>query len=220
MAKKSNVLDACVYLEKEKVWFTPRGRMSFVALSRRFVSANAKPDKDGKTLGKYAVELSFSPEVDLSLINEAANAKALEKGFTVDFLAGKNKVKVEGKMVSLKNPFLPADEKLADVTSKGVNVELEGWRMIRTSSKQRQPQVRNAANELLDADDVETEAYPGRWARIMVRPYWYTVDGNSGVAFGLEGAQILRHDDKIGSGGAVNSEAFGAVDDEDEDDDV
>lgn len=215
MAKLSNT-KVCHYLENDNVWVTPRGRSIFVFLHKPV------PKKGGLPGDKYAASLMFDPALDLGLLDKAACDALKDKfGITVKtLLDGDAKIKDPVKKTTkvFKSPFLPADEKLADVTSAGEPVDLEGWKQIRTHSK-RQPKVRNDAGVELDLDGIETEAYSGRWMRIMVRPFCYEVDGNQGVSFGLESVQLLRNDDAIGGGGApVSGDAFGAAEDEDEDD--
>lgn len=207
------------YVEEDDVVITPRGRMSFVALSKKFKSKTSKKADDD---GKFAVELNIPPGMNLKALYKMANEAAKDEfGVEVDFGSGKPiKVKVDGKQTTLKSPFLKSDEKLADVTSRGEPVDLEGYTMLRTSAYTRRPKVRDQAGEELDTDDIDTEAYSGRWARIMVRAKGYRND-QFGVTFYLEGVQLLKHDDKIGGGpGAVSGEAFGAVDDEDDEDEV
>lgn len=206
------------YVEEDDVVITPRGRMSFVALAKKFKSKTSK-NKDDE--GKFAVELNIPPGMDIVALVKMANEAAKDEfGVTIDFGSNKPiKVKIDGKPTTLKSPFLKSDEKLADVTSRGEPVDLEGWTMLRTTAYTRRPKVRDQSGEEVDTDDLDTEAYSGRWARIMVRAKGYRND-QYGVTFYLEGVQLLKHDDKIGGGaGAVSGEAFGAVDDEDEDDD-
>lgn len=204
------------YDEAEDVYITPKGRGNFVFLHTKFAKKGSGNEP------KFIVSAIFSPETDLTLLDKTAVKIAKENGFTVKtFLNGPVTVTIEDKgkkkKVELNSPFVNADDKLADVTSKGEEVDLEGWKMLRCSSK-RKVNVRDKSGDLIDEDDIETEAYSGRWMRLMARPYWYDVDGNKGVSFGLEGAQLLGHDDPIGGGSApVSGSGFGAVDDEDDD---
>jgi hypothetical protein len=198
------------YLEDENIYITPKGRSSFVALVRKFKGKKTKKDDDGK----YAVEISFPTTVDHKLGKKAANEALQEKfGNKVDFW-------VPGKSKGYNNPFLKAEEKLAEITSKGDPVDLDGWLMLRTSGYQRRPVVRDSRGNEIDLDDLDVEAYSGRWMRLMLRPKGYENEGK-GVTFYLEGVQLLSHDDKIGGGAqATTGEGFGAVDDDNDEDDV
>lgn len=120
----------------------------------------------------------------------------------------------------LNFPFLDADINLADITSKGEPVDLEGWKLIRPNAYSKRPVVRNSAGEVLDLDDIQTEAYSGRWGRLMLQPKAYNRDDNKGVKFYVDAVQLLGNDDSISKGGGSKGEAFSAVDDEDEDEDA
>ncbi|RRC17286.1 DUF2815 family protein, partial [Escherichia coli] len=84
----------------------------------------------------------------------------------------------------------------------------------------KRPVVRNRAGEVLDLDDIQTEAYSGRWGRLMLQPKAYNRDDNKGVKFYVDAVQLLGNDDSISKGGGSKGEAFSAVDDEDEDEDA
>lgn len=195
------------YVEAEDVWVTPRGRSNFVALARKFKNKKSTRKDDE---GQYAVSLILPPTVDMKPINKAVNDIAKSNGGSgVDLF-------VPGKSKGIKSPISKADEKLADVTSKGEAVDLEGWKMLRANAFSRRPAVRLADGTMVDEDDLAVEAYSGRWMRLMVRPAWYDNE-SKGVKFWLEGVQLLRHDDAIGGAGTGSTgEAFGAVDDEED----
>ena len=195
------------YVEAEDIYITPRGRINFVALAKRFKSRQSAKDSEGQ----FVLSLCFPPNADLKPLKQAANAVAKEKFGADLFTAGKSK--------GVKNPFLkPADKDVVfpDPENGDEPMDLTNWSMLRTNSSKRRPIVRNAQGETIDVEDLETEAYSGRWARAMVRPASYDVEGK-GVKFYLEGVQLLKHDKPIGSAGGTTGEAFGAVDDEDGD---
>ena len=201
----TDVLMKCHYDENEKVWITPKGRSNFVALVRKFKSKKSTRKDDE---GQFAISLIFPPGADLSGLKNACNEVAREKWAGVDlFSPGKNKGK--------KSPMLRADEKLADITSKDQPVDLDGWTMLRANAFQKRPVVRNSKGEVIELDDLDIEAYSGRWMRIMVRPAAYSNESD-GVKLWLEGVQLLTHDDRIGGFAVTTGEAFGAVDDEDD----
>jgi len=202
------------YIEDEDTYILPKGRMNFVALARKFKNKKSTRKDDE---GQFVVSVIIPPTSDLKLVKAAAKKLGGEKfknkkGQAIDILD----VATRG---TVKSPFLQADEKLEGVTTNdGDEVDLEGWTMVRANTYTRRPIVRNAKGEVIDVDDLEVEAYSGRWARLMVKLKDYDQEGNKGVKFYIEGVQLLGHDDKIGSGGGGSTgEAFGAVDDEDED---
>jgi hypothetical protein len=153
----------------------------------------------------------FPATTKLDNIYKALNEIAAEKFPGAD-LQNPGKSKVKG----LKSPILRADEKVADVTSKGEAVDLDGWTMVRANAFRSRPVVRNARGEVVEEDDLDVEAYSGRWMRFMVRPSAYDQDGGRGVKFYLEGVQLLGNDDPIGGFKRTDGAAFGAVDDEDD----
>lgn len=87
----------------------------------------------------------------------------------------------------------------------------------RKSGKRRQaPGVVDSRGVAIPEDREPSETYNGRWARLSVQDYWYPAnDGKPGVAFGLENAQLLWHDDPLAGGKAAASSDFEAVDDGD-----
>jgi hypothetical protein len=185
-----------------------------VALAKKFRAKDAKPDDDGA----FCSTIIFPPTIDFTPIKKAVITLAKDE----KFLDKKNKpIDVSDLDTWLKskinNPFLDADQNLADITSKGEPVDLEGWTMIRPNSY-RKPIVRDNRGEQLDSDDIETEAYSGRWARLMLQPKAYNRPDNKGVKFYVDSVQLLANDDNISRGGGSKGEAFGAIDDEDEDD--
>lgn len=64
-----------------------------------------------------------------------------------------------------------------------------------------------------------SEAYPGIKARAKVRPYYYDVDGNKGVALGLGNIILMRNDERL-DGAVAASADFGDIDDDELFDDV
>lgn len=207
----TNDLSKTHYVEKDNVYITPQGRGNFVFLHDKFVKKGGKKED-----GAFIVSMILPPDANLKALDKACVDLAKENGLTVEtFLKGEPVATKDKKKIKLKTPFLAADEKVAEVTSKGEEVDLEGWKMIRSSSK-RKPTVRDRKGAEIDTDDLETEAYSGRWMRTMVRPYFYDKDGNTGISLGLEGAQLLKHDDQLGGAKKADGDAFGAVEDDEE----
>lgn len=202
------------YLEDEDRWMTPKGRLVFVALAKKFRAKDAKPDDDGS----FCSSIIFAP----TIIHLPIEKKIKEMAKDEKFVNKKNKIidvsDVDNWAPNKLNwPFLDADTNLADITSKGEAVDLDGWKLLRPNSY-RKPVVRNSAGEILDAEDIETEAYSGRWARLIVQPKAYNRPDNKGVKFYVDAVQLLGNDDNISKGGGSKGEAFSAVDDEDDED--
>lgn len=208
------------YIESEDRWMSPKGRLVFVALNKKFIGKNAKPDDEGQ----YAASIIFAPTLKHTPIEKVL----LDLAVAEKFKNKKGKVLGESDLSDfdswsdhkLNFPFLDADANLADITSKGEPVDLEGWKLIRPNAYSKRPVVRNSANEVLDLDDIAQEAYSGRWARLMVQPKAYNRPDNKGVKFYVDAVQLLGNDDAIGGGGGSKGEAFSAVDDEDDSDDA
>lgn len=145
----------------------------------------AKADKKGKL--KFGTSFLLPPTADLSILRKAAEDCAKEKWG--DKLPAK-----------LKSPFLKAEE----YEYEGYE---EGWILIRPSSIQK-PGIVDASGKNVDDD---SDVYPGRWAALSLRPFTYDVDGNRGVAFGLQNVQLLDHDTNI-AGRTRAEDEFEAVD--------
>lgn len=167
---------------------TPAGRMSYPYL----LTPNPKAKtKDGKL--KYTVSLLLPPDTDLSVAKKAAQDAAVEK-----FGA---KVNDEHFRKSLRLPFLDAFEK-----TKG-DEQFKGWVMLRLASVNK-PQIIDASN----AEVIEPhEVYAGRWARFTVRAFAYDTDGNRGVSFGLQNAQLLDHGEPLAANFARATDEFDPV---------
>jgi len=200
-------LTSWTYIEAEDLWMTPKGRLTFVALARKFKSKKSTRVDDE---GSYNATLILPPGVKDTNIRKAIDEIAKQKFPGSDiFNPGKSKVK------GLKCPIRKADELVADLTSKGEPVDLEGWTMILPNAYRSRPVVRNSKGEVLDEDDLAVEAYSGRWARLLVRPAAFDNE-SKGVKFWLEGVQLLGNDDAYGAFKRTSGDAFTPVEDEDE----
>ena len=201
------------YIEDEDRWMTPKVRLTFVALAKKFKQKDAKEGDDGS----YCATFIDRPTTDKSAIEKAIKKLSLEtfkdkKGQPINVLD-------KDKRGKIRTPFLDAEEELADITSKGEAVDLEGWNMVRPNAYSRRPVVRNAQGEELDLDDIGTEAYSGRWARLILQIKAYDRPDNKGIKFYVDSVQLLTNDDNIGGGGGSKGEAFEAVEDDEDDSD-
>lgn len=203
------------YIESEDRWMSPKGRLTFVALAKKYKNKDAKEGDEGQ----YCSSIIFPP----TIVHKPIEAKLIEIAKEQKF---KNK---KDKLIDVSDPdtwagnklnwpFLDADANLADITSKGEAVDLEGWKLLRPNAYSKRPVVRNAAGEVLDLDDIVQEVYSGRWARLMLQPKGYNRPDNKGVKFYVDAVQVLGNDDSIGGGGGSKGEAFAPVEDEDDED--
>ena len=116
------------------------------------------------------------------------------------------KEKFGDKKVKDWNPLKDGDEKEYD--------NYHGMTFANAKSKMK-PGIVNRKNE--DIIDPE-EFYAGCWARATITAYSYDVNGNRGVAFGLQNLQFLG-DDKSFSGKKNAKDDFEMIDDDFNDDD-
>jgi len=159
----------------------PAGRLSYPALFK----ARAMPGMPEDS-AKFSTSLILPPDVDLSLAIKMVEQVATEKW-------GNNIGKV-------KRPFLKHGEKTEDAELAAAFPIL-----IRCGSATKPALVFGNG----DPCTTEEEVYPGRWARISVRPYaWEHKASGRGVSFGLGNVQILDHDDRIGGGRAKPEDEF------------
>lgn len=204
-------LNKWTYIEDEDRWMSPKVRLTFVAVAKKFKAKDAKPDDDGS----YCATFIDRPSTDKTAVKKAITKLSKEtfkdkKGNPIDVLDPDKRGKI-------RTPFLDAEQELSDITSKGEPVDLEGWNMVRPNAYSRRPVVKNSQGEVLDLDDIQTEVYSGRWARLILQMKEYNRPDNKGIKFYVDCIQLLSNDDNIGGGGGSKGEAFEAVDDEDED---
>lgn len=193
----------------ELVYMSPGGRAVFVALAKRYKGKDAKPDEQGQ----WALSIAIPPEHDGALdelkaaINDVARAKF---GKDVDMFK-------PGKAKGLKSPLLKADEKYSP-EDFGVD-DLEGWTLIRANSYlDKAPKVWSSKGTLLDHDEIEELLFTGKNCRMEVKIATYDTNGNKGVKFYLQQAQLLAGGDEINLGGAGPTSAFSAACDDEDDD--
>lgn len=166
-------LNACAEAKNGDI-ITPKARMSY-ALNAVRGQENDNGEK------RYQLSLLFPPKSDLGLLKRKMYDVALEK-----CKGDSEKAKAE-----VRKRFL-------DPVEKGQDPELfNGWILLRASSPSK-PGFVYANGKTVPAEDLETEVYSGRWARVSLRPYWFDVKTNKGVTIGLQNVQLLDHDDSIG----------------------
>lgn len=116
--------------------------------------------------------------------------------------------KWKGKVpANLKTPLRDGDAERADE-----HPEYEGMYFINANSAKKPVILDEFKEEILDP----TELYSGCWGRANVNFYSFDVNGNRGIAVGLNAIQKKRDDEPLG--GTVTVESAAADFDEDEDD--
>ena len=119
----------------------------------------------------------------------------------------------EGQPKVFMNPFKKVDDMDADDRQDGYE---DGMIILAAASSYR-PGVVDKQRNLIDIEELDTVLYGGMYARAAVTAYAYDTKGNKGVAFGLQGIQIVRDGEPLGSR-VSPEEAFADVEDVDYED--
>lgn len=152
---------------------------------------------------KYSVCLLI-PKEDKATIKKIKDAIEAEKK------AGAAE-KWKGKVPSnLKTPLRDGDAERADEYP-----EYAGMYFLNANSSKKPVLLDESKDEILD----QTELYSGCWGRANVNFYSFDVNGNRGIAVGLNALQKKRDDEPLG--GMITAESAAAdFDDDYEDDDM
>ena len=122
---------------------------------------------------------------------QAAMKSAAEEGISTKF---------NGKKPSnLHMPLRDGDEERADEAP-----EYKGMYFFNCKSNRKPGIVDKDCNEIMDPDEV----YSGCWGRVSVNFYPYSVNGNKGVAVGLNNVQKLKDDQRLGGAAASAEDDF------------
>lgn len=122
---------------------------------------------------------------------QAAVKAAAEKGISTKF---------NGKKPSnMHLPLRDGDEERAAEAP-----EYKGMYFFNCKSDRKPGIVDKDRNEILDPDEV----YSGCWGRVSVNFYPYSVNGNKGVAVGLNNVQKLKDDQRLGGAAASAEDDF------------
>jgi len=154
----------------------------------RFSYANVwdpKPSLNGGK-DKYSVSLiikkSDTPTID-------AINKAIEAAYT----EGQSKLKGTGKTVpalaDIKTPLRDGDKDRPD------DPAYAGCYFINANSDNKPGIVDAACNPIID----RSECYSGVYGRASLNMYAYCVNGNRGIAAGLNNLQVVRQGEPLGS---------------------
>lgn len=155
---------------------TPRFRAAYVATFKPKRVKNPKPGQQPK----YGVTMLFDAEADLSPLLAAVNDLMTEK-----FGADKTKWPK-----GWRKPFRDAKEKAG---------EYEGFSeaavYINATSNGPVPMVDEKNQDIIE----ERKFYSGCYAHAFVNAFWYDVDGNKGVSFGVNAIQKLADGKPLGN---------------------
>lgn len=157
-------------------------------------------NQDG-TVGKYstAVLIPKSDESSVNKIREAIKAAAIE---------GKSKVANKAGKIppNLKTPLRDADE-------EGIEDEAyKGHYFLNASSKTKPGIVYNRKDEngrRIPVED-ESDVYSGCYCYVSINFYAFAVEGNKGIAAGLNNIMKIKDGERL-SGGASADDDFGDI---------
>ncbi len=175
--------------KKKNFILTPVFRVSFPDIVERSDMSN-----------KYQITMLFAKGVDISGLVASAKAARVAKW-------------PKGQPKGFQNPFKRVDD--IDVEDRYDGYE-DGMITIITKASYR-PGVVTNQNTPIDIEELDTFLYGGMYARAAVSAYAYDTKGNKGVAFGLQGIQIVKDGEPLGSRVSAE-EAFADVEDEDYED--
>lgn len=141
-----------------------------------------EPQTDKKSNKKtYSVVLMFDKGTDISELKAAYEAAVAEKWAK--------------KPKGLRSPFRDGDEEDAD-GDRVKGPEYKGKVYVSFRAKDdRRPQIVDKSLEAITKES--GDFYPGCYARATYSAYGYEVDGNAGVAFGLNNIQKVRDGERL-----------------------
>jgi hypothetical protein len=169
----------------------PRGRMMYPY----FYKPSMPQGETDEEKARFQCTVIFPAGVNLDALAEEVEARAVDK-WGSDY---KKKFKV-------KKPFLKTEDypKMGELAEKFPI-------FVRCNSKERPQVVRGDMSNVDEAKGVE-EVYPGRWARVSVRPWAYDhPTGGKGISLGLQNVQLLEHDDRLAGGRPQAQDEFEAI---------
>ena len=158
---------------------TPKFRVSFPNVFRP-----GKALEVGKP-PKYSITMLFDKDANLEPLKQAM----------VDFLTKKFGANQAAWPKLSRNPF-------RDQGEKDFAGYVAGSKFINATSNTKPGLVDAQSNDIIN----EADFYPGCYARATVRPFWYDVKGNKGVAFGLQNIQKLADGEPLGGRVAASKE--------------
>lgn len=185
----------------------PPARMSFANLAKQGKNMN-NPNEPGK----FGANLLFTPDVDLSVLQNRRLA-VLKEAFPMNPTGA-----------GMKNPFRNQADRVAPALG-GANAQgkttagyVPGCAFIAPTGNRRPGlftgPIINGAPTMFAGDEaaIEKEFYSGCWVIAVVNAYASKNTANPGVFFGLQSILKVMDDNEFkGSGGVDNRAAFGGV---------
>lgn len=175
--------------KKQRALITPPGIASYAFVWKPQPSMTAGQEP------KFALTLVVSKKADLSELRKACEAAAIKK-------FGDKALRLI-KLGKVSLPFRDGDEDREDD-------DLYTGKIFFAAKSSQQPRV---VDEDLQPITDQFEFYSGCKCRISVWPYGYDVNGNKGVAFGLNNVQKLADGERL-SGRQAPEDEFGDDDDD------
>lgn len=161
-----------------------------------------------------AINEGQDPKYSVCLLIPKKDKKTLDKikkAIEAEKKAGAAE-KWKGKVpANLKTPLRDGDVERADE-----HPEYAGMYFINANSAKKPVLLDESKDEVLD----QTELYSGCWGRANVNFYCFDVNGNRGIAVGLNALQKKRDDEPLGGMITAESAAADFDDDYDDDDDM
>lgn len=173
---------------KNKLFLTPRARLSFPSLFEARASIAGQKPKFSATL-IFDLEAQKTPEWQAL---KAAEVAAIHEEWGSKKPAG------------LKSPFRKAEEKQNDDGTFKLGFAA-GFAFMNVTAQEKFPPkvvLRNGK------DATEKDVYGGCYVRAQLTAFAYDTNGNRGVSFGLRGVQKLEDGEAFGGSGPVKFEAL------------
>ena len=168
---------------------TPEFLMSFPYL---ITAQMPRPNKDGSPSGKkakYSVVMLFEKGEDLSALKKLVQDYAIEK-FGPD----------KAKWPKLKLPFRDQADRLEG--PKPLAGYVAGAIFATPTSERRPPVVGPDARTIITN---EADIYAGCYGRAFVNVFYYKVEGNQGLSFGLQMVQKTRDGEPLAGGVSIDA---------------
>lgn len=175
---------------------TGKARASYVFLTQ----PNAK--------GKYTVQILI-PKTDTTTLKRVSAAIEAAKAVGLKKNTWNSKVVPEGLKLCIRD----GDANLK--SGEKTDVIYEGVYFINASSKNAPGLFDKQLNKIVDG----AEIYSGMFAQFDLNLYPYSVDGNKGIAAGLNNVQKVADGERL-AGGGQTSDAFSKYEDNDGEEDI
>ena len=170
-------------MSKSGYVITAKGRLEYA----QFINEIQKDKNDKDKKGRYNGALLVPGTSNLTLLKNKMGEVGLPR-----FDGDVNRVKS-----LIKKRLIDPNNKPNG--GKPAGPEFEGWTLIRASSHHK-PKVFYPNGNEVPGDQIYKEMYSGRWAAFLLNPYAPKKMGeNPGIFLGLQGVQLLDHDENNGA---------------------